>query len=79
MTGLGEIARSYFTDHLPCQRGLQAASVRSYRDAFKLRTRSTVRSTPFRSYNHWILRSGNSGPRVPRLDHDFTHGNYRRG
>ena len=36
MTGLGEIARSYFTDHLPCQRGLQAASVRSYRDAFKL-------------------------------------------
>ena len=36
MTGLGEIARSDFTDHLPCQRGLQAASVRSYRDAFKL-------------------------------------------
>ena len=36
MTQLGDLVRSYFTDHLPCQRGLRPSSVRSYRDTLKL-------------------------------------------
>lgn len=36
MTELGDLVRSYFADHLPCQRGLRPSSVRSYRDTLKL-------------------------------------------
>jgi site-specific recombinase XerD len=33
---LGSVLHSYFEDYLPCQKGLQSATIRSYRDALML-------------------------------------------
>ena len=36
MTPLGPVLFSFFTDHLPVQKGLRPTSIRSYRDTVKL-------------------------------------------
>ena len=33
---LGQLVRSFFTDHLPVQKGLRLGSIRSYRDTIRL-------------------------------------------
>ena len=37
---LGQLLRSFFEDYLPCQKGLQPTTIRSYRDAVVLQGRS---------------------------------------
>ena len=79
MTGLGEIVRSFFTDYLPCQRGLRPASVRSYRDALKLflvhsagQLRKSITRLTFADlgcervldFLNWLERERGNGPRT---------------
>ena len=40
---LGHLLRSFFEDYLPCQKGLQPTTIRSYRDAVVLYLRFAAR------------------------------------
>ena len=40
---LGRLLRSFFEDHLPCQKGLQPTTIRNYRDALVLYLRFVAR------------------------------------